>query len=510
MQQHANAQQPTPQQVFKEAHQLLRVGDVYEASRRAGKLRAHFPDDTPILALHGMVLAKMGIHAQALSDLIRAARQTEEALKNDEEGNPARPRIVDQMIRVSVQICRSSVAINAYPAAEEAIENALQWDPDRADAVAAKAELLAAQARRDEAYALIQQGFDDHLDAMPLTLAKARLLFNDEHAGDDQLREIIPALETESSVSGLPVPELGELLRALGMVHDRLGQHEEAFNAFRRAARLRRDRYDPRHYTTMTTRIITEWSAQNMKKLVKPDHPGQRHTLILGAPMSGVNQLGEMLGHFDACTLLGPLETLTLVGVQHLGARQGVLRPVPMEPTALRGKQLRDAGQAYIQQAEAIAGDESSIRLDTHPHNIPLAGAAATMLPGINIVICRRDPLEAALACYCDAMAGNHPYAAELLSAAAFVADSNRMLDHWTQTLGDDSIGANIIEVRYSELAQDPGQTAVRVAQAMGIEDVSADEIERLPDFPAGPGTHPEAYRGFTKQIRDLLEPASA
>jgi len=133
MQQHANAQQPTPQQVFKEAHQLLRVGDVYEASRRAGKLRAHFPDDTPILALHGIVLAKMGIHAQALSDLIRAARQTEEALKNDEEGNPARPRIVDQLIRVSVQICRSSVAINAYPAAEEAIENALRWDPDRAD-----------------------------------------------------------------------------------------------------------------------------------------------------------------------------------------------------------------------------------------------------------------------------------------------------------------------------------------------------------------------------------------
>lgn len=510
MQQNANTQQPTPQQVFKEAHQLLRVGDVYEASRRAGKLRAHFPDDTPILALHGITLAKMGIHAQALSDLIRAGRQTEEALKNDEEGNPARPRIVDQLIRVSVQICRSSLAINAYPAAEEAIENALQWDPDRADAVAAKAELLAALGQRDEAYKLIAQGFEDHLDAMPLTLAKARLLLGDEHASEDQLREIIPPLETEAGVAGLPVPELGDLLRALGMVHDRLGQHDEAFNAFRRAARLRRDRYDPRHYTTMTTKIITEWSLDNMKKLVKPDHSGQAHTLILGAPMSGVAQLGEMLGDFNACTMLGPLETLTLVGVQHLGARQGVLRPVPLEPTALRGKQLRDAGQVYMQQTEAIAGDAGSVRLDTHPHNIPLAGAAAVMLPGVNIVVCRRDPLDAALACYCDAMAGNHPYASDLLNTAAFVADSNRMLDHWAHTLGDDSIGANIVEVQYHELANDPQQTAARVANAIGVESPSPDEIERIPAFPAGPGTHPDAYRNYTKQIRDLLEPAGA
>ena len=509
MQQPAQKNQPTPQQVFEEAHRMLRVGEVYEASRRAGKLRAHFPDDTPILALHGIVLAKLGVHPQALSDMVLAAQKTEEALKEDEEGNPARPRIVDQLIRLSVQICRSSIAIEEYAAAEEAIENALQWDPDRADAVAAKAELLSAQGDHDGAMKLITEGFKEKLDSMPLTLARARVLLASDQSSEDELREVIPQLENEIAVAGLPVPELGDLLRALGTIQDRLGAPDEAFNAFRRAARLRRSSYDPRNYTVMTTRIITDWSLENMKKVVKPDLSGAKHALILGAPMSGVHQLEEMLKAFDDLSVLGPLETLTSAGMQFLNARQGVLRPVPLEPNKLRGTQLRDAGGAYQMQTQAMAGIPDTVCVDTHPHNIPNAGAAAMMLPGINIVCCRRDPVESSLACYCSEMPGNHPYASELLDTAGFVADSNRMLDHWIKVQGDEAIGANIIEVQYSELVADPKKTAARVARELGV-DARATSIKSVPGFDQGPGAHPDQYRNFTRQIRDLLEPANA
>lgn len=509
MQQSAQAKQPTPKQVFEEAHRLLRIGDVYEASRRAGKLRAHFPDDIPIVTLHGLVLAKLGLHPQALSDLVRAAQMTEEALKKDEEGNPARPRIVDQLIRLSVQICRSSTAIGEFEAAEEAIDNALGWDPDRSDAVGAKAEMLSADGEYKEAHELIDQGFKDKLDTLPLTLARARVLLMDPSSGDESLRAVVPELEREASVGGLPVLELGDLLRALGMVHDRLGQHDEAFNAFRRAARLRRSSYDPRNYTMMTTKVITDWSRSNMSKVVKPKHSGKGHTLVLGAPMSGALQLAEMLGQFDDISVVGPLETLSAACSQYLGARQGVLRPVPFQPNMLRGTQLNDAGRAYATQVHNVAGNEELNCVDTHPLNIPLAGAAALMLPGINLVLCRRDPLESALGCYCDAMPGNHPYAGELLNAAGFVADSNRMLDHWAQTLGDESIGANIIEVQYAELEADPKATAARVARAMGI-DADAERVQRVVPMPQGPCTHPQDYKNFTRQIRELLEPSGA
>lgn len=509
MQQQPQGNQPTPAQVFEEAHRLLRMGDVFGAARRAGKLRSHFPDDIPILALHGLVLARLGLHAQALSDLIRSAQMTEDALKNDEDENPNRPRIVDQLIRLSVQICRSSMAIGEPAAAEEAIATALQWDPDRADAVGAKAELLAMQGKRDEGLALIAQGFKDKLDTRPLVLSKANILLADETPDADALREVIPELENESAEGSVAAIELGDLLRALGHAHDLLGESDESFNAFRRAARLRRGNYDPRSYTTMTTRVITDWTLECMSKVVKPEAPESRHALILSTPHAGAEQLAAMLAQFDGVSNMGPLETLAAVGMQQLGARQGVIRPVPFEPQKLRGNQVREAGNAYISQVRTLAGDPFSVCLDTHPLNIPLAGAAALMIPGISIIMCRRDPVESALACYCSAMPGNFPFAGDLLNAAGYVADSNRMMDHWAQTLSDEAIGANIIEVQYDELVKEPAKVAARVARDMGL-DARATSVKQVPAFERGPSTHAEDYKNFTRQIRDLLEPANA
>lgn len=497
-------QQPTPKQFFEEAHRLLRVGDVYEASRRAGKLRMYFPDDPPVLTLHGMVLAKLGVHPQALSDLIRAARLTEQALKDEEDENPARPRIVDQLIRLSVQICRSSMEIGEYAPADEAIELALRWDPERGDAVAAKAELLAARGSGAEAIKLIEQAQRDELDPMPLALAKGRVLLGDESASDESLAGVVAELETQASVVGLAALDLGDLLRTIGRIQDRLGHYDDAFTAFRRAAKLRRDKHDARAYTTMTTKVLHDWSSEHLRKLVKPEQPGEGFVLVLGAPESGVEEMAQMLGQFDGATVLGPLETLASVCARHLGATRGVLRPVPFEPHKLRGNQLAQGGQDYRQQVEGIAGAGASRFIDTHPLNIPLAGAAAMMLPGINIVMCRRDPLEASLACYCAPMIGHHPYAGDLLDCAGFVADSNRMLDHWARVLGDESIGANIVQVQYRDLVSDPAGAGAKVAQEIGLQ-ASEAAISRVPRMDKGPGAHPELYKNHTRQIRDLL-----
>ena len=46
-------QQPSPKDFFEQAKKLMAVGDVFEASKRAGKLRAHFPEEAPVLAIHG-------------------------------------------------------------------------------------------------------------------------------------------------------------------------------------------------------------------------------------------------------------------------------------------------------------------------------------------------------------------------------------------------------------------------------------------------------------------------
>ncbi len=505
----AQQNQPSPETVFKEAHHLFRMGDVFEASKRAGKLRHHFPDGIPFLALHGFVLAKMGVHPQALSDLIKAAQMTEHALMQDSEAeNPARPRIVDQLIRLSVQICRSSLAIDEVKAAEEAVELALKWDPDRGDAVAAKAELQAYKGEQSEALATIAQGIKDKLDELPLVLTKAKILLDAQDPDTKALKELIGELETQSNASGLGAMDLGDLLRAIGDANDRIGEHDAAFHSYRRAANLRRGQHDPRAHTMMTTKLIHDWTSETMAKMTKPEQSGERFVLVLGSPHSGANELIEMLGQIDDVRVLGPLETLSFSCIQHLGAKQGVLRPVPFEPSKIRGGQLKDASNAYTTQVSAMLRETDIRGIDTHPLNIPIAGAASAFLPGINIVMCRRDPMESTVATYCDAMVGNHPYAGDLLNAAGFVGDCNRVMDHWADTLGSDEIGANIVSVDYSDLVGDPKKAAAKVAREIGL-DARATAIKKVPTFDRGPGAHPDAYAAFTKPIAGFFDPAS-
>ena len=508
MQPQAQTNEPMPQQVFEEGYRLMRMGDVHEASKRAGKLRAHFPEDIPVLTFHGLVLARLGIHAQALSDLIKAAQLTEQALQNEEEENPNRPRIVDQLIRLCVQICRSSIAINEFKAADEAISNALKWDPDRGDAVAAKAELLATQGEFNEAMALIKQAQKDKLDSYPIVLAKANILIANESSSAEDLSEVHAELETESQVSGHGALELGDLLRVLGNVNHQLGEFEDAFNAYRRAAKLRRGNHDPRAHTMMTTKVIHDWNREAFGKLVRPEQSGEKIVLLLGAPHSGTEELASMLGQFEGVSVIGPLETLSATCVRHLNARQGVLRPVPFEPTKLRGKQLEEANKTYLSQTGLIMKGATR-GVDTHPHNIPLAGVAAAFMPGVNIVMCRRDPMESTLATYCDAMIGNHPYAGDLLNAAGFVADCNRMMDHWSEVLSDEQVGANVVTVEYAELAKDPKKVAAKVAREIGL-DARATAIKAVPSFASGPESNADAYQSFTKLIEGFFDPASA
>jgi tetratricopeptide (TPR) repeat protein len=506
MQQQTQPNQPTPKQVFEDAYKMLRLGDVFEASKRAAKLRSHFPEDIPTLALHGFVLAKMGLHPQALSDLIKAAQLTEQALMNDDGENAARPRIVDQLIRLSVQICRSSVEINEMKAAEEAIDQAYKWDPERGDAAGAKAEMLSAMGKDDEALKLIDEALAENFDSLPLILARAKVLFAMESADESKLEGLISELNKEAEVSGLSVIDLGDLLRALGTAHDRLGQFDESFNAFRRAAKLRRGTFDPRAHTMMTTKLIHEWNAAAINKLVRPSLEGDKYVLLLGAPQSGVEELGALLNQFEDVHVLGPLETLSSATIRFLNARQGVLRPAPFEPTKLRGNQLKEAGEGYIGALKPLMPQTAQRGIDTHPLNVPLAGAAAAILPGLSIIMCRREPMEATLATYCDAMVGNHPYAGDLLSTAGFVADCNRLMDHWAKELADESVGANIVQVEYNDLVADPKKTAAKVARDIGL-DARATSIKQLPTFARGPGNHIDSYTSYTKVVTDMFSP---
>ncbi|MBL4810056.1 MAG: sulfotransferase [Phycisphaerales bacterium] len=499
--------QATPKDLFEQAKKLMAAGDVFEASKRAGKLRAHFPEEPPILAIHGLALAKLGVHEPAIQDMRASARLTLQALEEGDEENPARPRIVDQFIHLQSEIGRSLTALGEYEAAKDEIQRAIDMDPDRADAVAAMAELKSAQGDTQEAIEMIDDGLERKLDEIPLMVSLALILDDAESPDMDRIKACKDRLGVLCDEVGLMAGELMGILRAHGNLSDRLGEYTEAFNSFRRAAKLRRGGFNPKAHATITSKLMESWTAEGIDSLVRPEGDlGVRRVFLGGSVHSGMPQVQELLERLPNTVIVGPMESLGMLCMTQLTSAKGVLRAVVPGPAGHRGDQLSKVATVYGQTCDAAARMAGMITVDTHPHNLNLFGCAAMSMRGVRIINCRRDPIEHALAMYCDEMPGNHPYAGELLAAAAYIKDCERMMDHWTSVLNDERVGAKVVNVQYEQVLSDPAAVLRQLGDALGFE-VSDDLADGLEATSAkGPGLHALEYGTASKQLREFFE----
>tara|TARA_R110000868_G_scaffold411617_1_gene706253 strand:- start:337885 stop:339414 length:1530 start_codon:yes stop_codon:yes gene_type:complete len=509
MQPNTQQQQPTPKDFFEQAKRLLSVGDVFEASKRAGKLRAHFPEEPPILAIHGFTLAKLGAHGPAIADMRKSSKLTLQSLEDGDEEDQSRPRVVDQYVHLQTEIGRSLTALGEFEDAMDEIELAIAMDPDRADTVSAKAELLCAMGQHDEAVALIEDGIARKLDEIPLMIGMSKVLDASPKADEARMKSCSEKLGIMCDEVGLGAGELMSILRAHGTMCDRIGDYTKAYNSFRRAAKLRRGGYNPEMHAKITSKIIEQWTADGIAKLVRPDgEMGARRVLLAGSSKSGMPEVEALLERLPDAIAVGPIESLGMICMSGMNSAKGVLRGVVPTPSGHRGDQLAKLAGTYSQHCDAAARIGGMITIDSHPHNLPLMGCVAAGLRGVRIINCRRDPIEHALAIYCDEMAGNHPYAGDLMAAAAYVKDCDRMMDHWIKVLNDERIGAKVIDVQYEQVKNDPAAVLRQLGEALGVE-VSDDMTAGLEGAPAkGPGSHASEYGSANKMLREFFADA--
>jgi len=497
-------QQPSPQETFLSAKGAYRVGDYNEAAKFSGLLRSHFPDHPPVLAVHGRILSRLGLDLPALPDLERAADLTEDALTNGDDQNPARPQIIDQLFQVCVAWCNSLTRTGDAKDGIAVIDRALVYDAERHDAIAAKAEAMAAMGNSEEAKELISNTIENAFDRIRLTISLGRIELMGEGKPSE---EITAAVREQTDRVGLNACDLMDALRVLGDMEDRAGNHDNAFSAYRRAANLRRSKFEPAANTQLTNTLIQNWNADEMAKLVKSEADGTQMVLLLGAPCSGVEQLAALLDQSDTVSSVGPIEALSLAARKVFGAKSGVIRPVVLSPKGLRGKQFTDAARVYASSVTNFIRPGVTRVVDSNEYNLWLAGIAALTLPGIKVVLCRRDPKESTLDCYTSDMPGLHPYAKDLVHTAAYVGDCNRMLDHWARVLADERLGCEVHEIQYADLLADPIACARKLTTLIGAE--GADSITDLRVKPRST-PDPRNYASKMNAVDDLLAQHSA
>lgn len=497
----------SPQEFFEQAKRLLAAGDVWGASQRSGMLRSYFPEDPPILALHGYVLARLGVYGPAIVDMKRSSDETLKALDEGEEENPNRPRIVDQYIRLQSEIGRCMARLGQPDAGAAEIDLAIEMDPDRADAIAARAEVDALGGDPDAALARLDDATERKLEEAPIAIGEARILASMDNPDPARLERSAARLKALSEEVGIPAGELALTLRALGDVLDRAGNADDAFRAYRRAGKLRRSQYEPEAHAKLTNTVVNRWTSDAIGKLMRPEgKPGEKRVLVVGTPCSGIRMCEDLVASLPDARAMGSIETLWSIIARSFKVANGPIRGIVPDPSVIRGEQLRTLAEGYTKESDRVAGGGGRITIDRNPYNIGQIGLAAAAMEGLCVINCRRDPVEHTLAILCEELPGNHPYANDPIATASYVRDMDRMMDHWRDTLNGDPVGARVIDIAHNDIANDPKGTLRTICDAFGFE-CPADVLDALEPVPLrGPGSHAEHYAPHIKGVREFFD----
>lgn len=494
-------QQQSPQQVFEQARRMLAMGDTHEAAQRAALLRAHFPKETPMVALHGVAVAALGLHELAVEDLSAAADATEKALGERAPDDVNRPRIADQLIRLSTQLARSWEALGRRAEADAAIGRALGVDPEDPFATQAKVEILAGRGELDAARAFLDEANELGLEELPASMSAAAVALARRDTSVDEFRMLAMRLQALTEAVGLDAVTQSMALRRCGELFDRAGASDEAFRVFTRAANFKRGVFDAAAHARVTAEVIAAWTPQAMAKVKRPAEQGAGVVFVVSGACAGGEELGRAMAGDASVGSIGPSEVLTMVALRQAGAKGTKHRPVVANPTPLRGTQLGEMAKLYLAQSGHNAQPRGrAVRADSSTLHTHLVGLAALAMPGARFVFLRREARSHTLACYFGATPGHHPYARELPTAASYLRDIGMLMDHWASVLP--GMGHTLVETTREAFVADADGEMGRVMGALGL-----DASVPGPKFGPEAADHPDRYARRLGAVEPFFAP---
>lgn len=436
--------QLTPSQAFHEAQRLLRMGDYPRAGSLTQQLVQNLPDEPAIRGLHGAALARLG---RSMAGIVLMQQALEKA--------------EDDRVRRFLAI-ESSTALRRVNRCDEALdmaEQAIGFGEPSADALAAKAEALVDLGRLDEGKALvIESGHEDNA-ALAIAWGRACLLLGSAAEGAERV------LDATKRV-GVSAVELGRLLRLLGQLCERIGREDDAFDAWRRAARLSQGAFDADGHRKVVDGLIERYTPESLKKVMRAEGIGAQNVFLIGPPGAGHELVQSIIASHPLGFGCGEIGVLATVCRGKLGAEQTSFRRVVQQPTRLRGKQLNEAGHAYAGEVRKLCADEVTRIVDAQAANVYHAGVLPLMLPEAKIVMCVRDPIESALARF--AAVTGASYARDLEDLGSYTRDIVSLCDHWRSLYA--GLGVAVYEVRYEDLVARTDPTVRALLEFVGLE----------------------------------------
>ncbi len=494
---------------LQDVQRLIRTGDYRHAGGITYQLIQQAPDHPPVIAVHGIVLARLGRYDEGAKHLERALDAGPESA--------LRVRLTNELAQLRINQGRHDDALAI-------LDKGLEADPDAPFLIGTRAEALIYAGRRDEAEALLNAAADRGIKHISPAMALARLRLS---GGDT--KDAIDTLTPFVEAPGMSASQLAQALGRLGDLHDRAGDYEKSFTCHRRAANLVPIQFNAAAHARTIDNVIKNWTPANIAKVKRPEGTSGAPVFIVGMPRSGTSLVEQILACHPDVYACGELDTIFLIARKALGASADTLRPIVENPTTLKGKQLEVAAQMYEQKLtrtiEHEARDDASqppaslpARVtDKQPLNFYSLGAIALMFPDAHVIHCTRDPRDTCLSCYFSQFTSFHPYAYDLENLASFYRDYDRLMAHWKSVLTAAPTNLKLTDLRYESLVADQDGETRRLLEFLGLDwseaclrfhesgrvtrTLSNDQV-RQPIYAGSVGRHTH----YTKHIKPLTD----
>ncbi len=324
-------------------------------------------------------------------------------------------------------------------------------DPAACSAMAACLRMLG---RNAEAIALLEP-LASHALTPTLAITLAPVYLAAARAKD--ARDLI---ERALRFEPIPAPERSSLCFALGDALRRLGRHDEAFDAYRRANEARPRSFDRARQASMHATLQAAF-GEGLAGQPRATLDASRCVFIVGMPRSGTTLVEQIIGAHPRAHGAGEISTL-----QHaLDAACAPYGGPGAEAFArLTAADLDRGAQLYLDAVDALAPGALRIT-DKMPHNFQVLGLIERMLPGSRVIACTRSPLDNCLSLYFTQLSLRHAYASDLADLGWAYAQHLRLMRHWREVCS-----IPILDVRYEEVVADLDAQARRIIEFVGLD----------------------------------------
>jgi tetratricopeptide (TPR) repeat protein len=347
--------------------------------------------------------------------------------------------------------------------AREMYQKSLALVPDYIPALFNLAGLLEEQGERQQAIELFERilSIDPrHWESLS-RLANAQRL----QSRDDPLIESLRA--AVAATADDPAAREG-LLFALGKAMDDVGNHGEAFRAYREANELGkklRGHYDARRAEQGISSMLQLFDKQWLARAETSNTASP--IFICGMYRSGSTLVEQILSAHPSVQMGGELDVLPWLLAERL-------HPFPRRLAGVTSVELSTVADEYLSRLRGLFPDAEHVT-DKRPDNVMHLGVIRAMFPAAKIIYTRREFRDNCLSIWFQQLGAQLGYATDLADTAHYYRLQDQLLERWQELLGE-----NIFTVNYDELVHSPEPVLRALLDFLGLPwDTACLEFQR-------------------------------